>query len=63
MLYNGIASNEHLLLQVLFFRNPVFKYIYGKNIDNPTLITTYGVVENTYSGELQSVITGEDLFT
>ena len=29
---------------------------------HPTLITTYGVVENAYSGELQSVITGEDLF-
>ncbi len=29
---------------------------------HPTLITTYGVVENTYSGELQAVITGEDLF-
>ena len=28
----------------------------------PTLITTYGIVENAYSGELQSVITGEDLF-
>ena len=29
---------------------------------HPTLITTYGVVENSYSGELQSVITGDDLF-
>ncbi|MBR1797599.1 MAG: AAA family ATPase [Clostridiales bacterium] len=29
---------------------------------HPTLITTYGVVENSYSGELQTVITGEDLF-
>ena len=29
---------------------------------HPTLITTYGVVENAYSGELQSVITGEELF-
>ncbi len=28
----------------------------------PTLITNYGVVENEYSGELQSIITGEDLF-
>ena len=29
----------------------------------PTLITTYGVVENEYSGELQTIITGEELFT
>ena len=29
---------------------------------HPTLITTYGIVENAYSGELQSVITGEELF-
>lgn len=28
----------------------------------PTLIITYGVVENSYFGELQAVITGEDLF-
>ncbi len=28
----------------------------------PTLITTYGVVENSYSGNLQSVITLNDLF-
>lgn len=27
-----------------------------------TLITTYGVVENAYAGELQAVITGDDLF-
>ena len=27
-----------------------------------TLITTYGLVENAYSGEIQSVITSEDLF-
>ena len=29
---------------------------------HPTLITSYGIIENAYSGELQSVITGEDLF-
>ena len=29
---------------------------------HPTLITTYGIIENAYSGELQSVITGEELF-
>ena len=29
---------------------------------HPTLITTYGVSENAYSGELQSIITVEDLF-
>ena len=29
---------------------------------HPTLITTYGVVENAYSGELQSVVTGEEMF-
>jgi hypothetical protein len=28
----------------------------------PTLITTYGIIENEYSGELQAVITGEELF-
>ena len=28
----------------------------------PTLITTYGVVENSYSQELQSVVTMDDLF-
>lgn len=34
-----------------------------KYVIHPTLITTYGVIENEYSGELQSVITAEDLFT
>ncbi len=29
---------------------------------HPTLITTYGVIENSYSTELQSVITSDDLF-
>lgn len=29
---------------------------------HPTLVTTYGVVDNTYSGEIQAVITAEDLF-
>ena len=28
----------------------------------PTLITTYGVIENAYSNELQSIITSDDLF-
>ena len=28
----------------------------------PTLITTYGVVENSYSGNIQSVVTMDDLF-
>ncbi|MBO4266548.1 MAG: AAA family ATPase [Lachnospiraceae bacterium] len=28
----------------------------------PTLITTYGIVENSYSGNIQSVITMDDLF-
>ena len=27
-----------------------------------TLITTYGVSENAYSGEIQSIITAENLF-
>ena len=30
---------------------------------HPTLVTTYGVVENAYSGELQAIVTGEDLFS
>ena len=29
----------------------------------PTLITTYGLVENSYSQELQSVVTMDDLFS
>ena len=29
---------------------------------HPTLITTYGLVENAYSGAVQAVITSEDLF-
>ena len=33
-----------------------------KHAIHPTLITTYGVVENSYFGELQTVIKGEDLF-
>lgn len=33
-----------------------------KNAIYPTLITTYGVVENSYSQELQSVVTMDDLF-
>ena len=28
----------------------------------PTLITTYGLVENSYSQEMQSVVTMDDLF-
>ena len=28
----------------------------------PTLITTYGLMENSYSGSIQSVITMDDLF-
>jgi hypothetical protein len=33
-----------------------------KHAIHPTLITNYGIVENEYSSELQSVITGEELF-
>lgn len=33
-----------------------------KHAIHSTLVTTYGVVENAYAGELQSVITAEDLF-
>lgn len=29
---------------------------------HPTLVTTYGLVENRYSGEIQSVVTLDDLF-
>ena len=29
----------------------------------PTLITTYGVERNAYANELQSIITGENLFS
>ena len=29
---------------------------------HPTLVTTYGVLNNAYSGELQAVITADDLF-
>ena len=29
---------------------------------HPTLITTYGLGNNAYSGEIQSVITADDLF-
>ena len=29
---------------------------------HPTLITTYGVEENAYSGEIQAIITSEALF-
>jgi hypothetical protein len=33
-----------------------------KHAIHATLITNYGIVENEYSSELQSVITGEELF-
>lgn len=33
-----------------------------KNAIYPTLITTYGLVENSYSQEVQSVVTMDDLF-
>ena len=33
-----------------------------KHAIHATLITNYGVVENEYTGELQSIITGEELF-
>ena len=29
---------------------------------HPTLVTTYGLVENAYSGAVQAVVTAEDLF-
>ncbi len=29
----------------------------------PTLITTFGLVDNSYSGDIQSVITMDDLFS
>lgn len=29
---------------------------------HPTLITTYGIIKNAYAGEIQAVITAEDLF-
>lgn len=29
---------------------------------HPTLITTYGIIKNVYAGEIQAVITSEDLF-
>lgn len=29
---------------------------------HPTLVTTYGLLENSYSGEIQSVVTADDLF-
>ena len=39
------------------------RVVYGtKYAIYPTLITTYGVVENSYSQELQSVVTMDDLF-
>ena len=28
----------------------------------PTLVTTYGMVDNSYSGNIQSVVTMDDLF-
>ena len=34
-----------------------------KHAIHATLITNYGIVENEYSGELQSIITGEELFS
>lgn len=33
-----------------------------KSAIHTTLVTTYGVAENAYSGELQSIITADDLF-
>ena len=33
-----------------------------KHAIHATLITNYGVIENEYTGELQSIITGEELF-
>ncbi len=33
-----------------------------KYVIHSTLITTYGISDNSYSGEIQSVITAEDLF-
>ena len=29
---------------------------------HPTLVTTYPIVQNEYAGELQAIITAEDLF-
>lgn len=29
---------------------------------HPTLVTTYGLVNNSYSGDIQAVITMDDLF-
>ncbi len=46
-------------------KRKISDYLIGsktKNAIHATLITNYGVVENEYSGELQVVITGEELF-
>jgi hypothetical protein len=28
----------------------------------PTMVTNYGLVENSYAGDIQSVVTADDLF-
>ncbi len=33
-----------------------------KHVIHATLITNYSIVENDYSVELQSIVTGEELF-
>jgi len=34
-----------------------------RHVIHATLITNYGVVDNEYTGELQSIITGEELIS
>jgi hypothetical protein len=42
--------------------NDLILYSGTKSAVFPTLITTYGLVENSYSGNIQSIVTMDDLF-
>lgn len=61
-------SDSDFIVDSSFSRNmrrkisDFIKYTKTKYVIHPTLITTYGVIENAYSKELQSILTADDLF-
>ena len=58
-----VRRDQVINLCEIKFSNSDFNITKTKYAIYPTLITTYGMVQNSYSGNIQSVITLKDLFT
>jgi hypothetical protein len=49
-------------LEILFLTQQLQQATKTKYAIHSTLVTTYDVEENSYYGNIQSVVTGDDLF-